>query len=335
MAPNALVIVGCGRIAVRHAVAARRLRIPVIAASRDVARARAFARDHRAVAAYGTYEEACRDPRAVGAVLCTPHDRHATDAETALEAGLHVLVEKPIARTLEEAERMVASAARAGRVLMVAENFHFMPAFRRVRAWIDAGRLGALREIHLVARGWRQPVGWRCEAEAAGGGALIDGGIHYVHSLRCWGGPVRRLFAVRPPQTVSGLAGEDSVDALAELAGGVVAFLSNSLGAPGLPRLQWSTVTGTEATCFADNRGRLVAVRDVGGRLRLRAFLRDTRGHQAMLAAFQRAIARGHAEEMDGAAGRDDLAIVLAAYRSIATGQPVDLADDRAGTVRC
>jgi predicted dehydrogenase len=333
--PNALVIVGCGRIAVRHAAAARRLRIPLIAASRDIARARSFARDHGAVAAYGSYQDAYRDPGAAGAVLCTPHDRHLADAEAALAAGLHVLVEKPIARTLDEAGRMVASAAAAGRVLMVAENFHFMPAFRRVRAVVDSGGLGALREVHLAARGWRPPADWRCEADVAGGGALIDGGIHYVHTLRCWGGPVRRVFALRPPQTHARLGGEDSVQILAELASGAVGVLSNSLAAPGFPRVQWSTVTGTRATCFADNRGRLIAIRDGGGRLRVSAFVRDTRGHQAMLRAFQRAIARGCAEEMDGAAGRDDLAVVLAAYRSIATGQPVALADDRAGVLRC
>jgi len=335
MTPNAFVIVGCGRIAVRHAAAARRLGIPVIAASRDVARGRTFARDHGAVAAYGSYEEAYRDPRAVAAVLCTPHDRHLGDAQAAFAAGLHVLVEKPIARTLDEAERMVASAASTGRVLMVAENFHFMPAFRRVRAVVDAGRLGALREVHLVARGWRPPAGWRCEADASGGGVLIDGGIHYVHSLRCWGGPVRRVFALRPPQTLARLGGEDSVDVLVELGGGAVGSLSNSLAAPGFPRVQWSTVTGTRATCFADNRGRMIAIRDAGGRVRVSLSVRDTRGHQAMLRAFQQAIARGRAEEMDGAAGRDDLAVVLAAYRSIATGQPMDLADDRVGMLRC
>lgn len=335
MTASALVIVGCGRIAVRHAAAARRLRIPVIAASRDVARARAFAREHGAGAAYGSYEEAYRDGRALGAILCTPHDRHPADAEAAFAAGMHVLVEKPIARTLPEAEGMVAAAGHAGRVLMVAENFHFMPAFRRVRALVDAGRLGPLRELHLVARGWGQPAGWRCEPEATGGGVLIDGGIHYVHSLRCWGGPVRRLFALRPPQTLARLGGEDGVDVLAELAGGAVGFLSNSLGTPGLPRVQWSTVTGSRATCFADNRGRLIAIRGAGGGLRVSVFLRDTRGHAAMLSAFLRAIARGRVEEMDGAAGRDDLAIVLAAYRSIATGQPVEMAEDRAGVVRC
>ncbi|OLC16697.1 MAG: hypothetical protein AUH29_04355 [Candidatus Rokubacteria bacterium 13_1_40CM_69_27] len=322
---SALILVGCGWIALRHAAAARRLGLPLIFASRDPDRARAYGKRFGGIAAYGSYEEALRDPRGRGAVICTPHDRHLPDALLALRCGRHVLVEKPIARTLDEADRMIAAAAEAGRALMVAEQFHFMPAFRRVKALLDAGRLGGLREIHLVARGFHGRHGWRLEAETAGGGALIDGGIHYVHNLRWWGGGVSRVFALRPSQTVLTLRGEDAVSLLAELPDGAVGFLSNSLAAPGLPKFQWTTVTGAQATCFVDNRGRWVAVRGAGG-FRLWICRRDTRGYRAMLSAFRDAMDVGKADEMDGAAGRDDLAVVLAAYRSIAERRPIELA---------
>src|SRR5882724_12265502 len=154
----ALVVLGCGWIARRHAAAAR---------------------EFGGVGAYGDYAEALRDPRARAAVVCTPHDRHLDDVLGALAAGRHVLVEKPLARTLDEADRMIDAAARAGRVLMTAENFRFMPAFRWVRRALDAGALGDPREVHLVSRGWRRHAGWRL-TPGAGGGALIDSGIHYV-----------------------------------------------------------------------------------------------------------------------------------------------------------
>ena len=323
MAADTLVIIGCGYIARRHAAAARRLRIPVIFASRDARRARAYAREFGGVDAFDDYARALGDPRVQGAIVCTPHDRHHADVLAALAAGRHVLVEKPIACTLEDAAGMVEAAARAGRVLMVAENFHFMPAFRHVHALIGAGRLGDLRELHLVARIFRRHADWRIDASAAGGGVLIDVGIHYVHALRWWGGAVRRVFALRPAQTVDDMAGEDAVNVLAELEGGVVGFFANSLGAHGIPRFQWSTVTGRSGTCFADNRGRIVAVRG-GGRPSVRLFRRDTRGHEAMLTAFREAMRTGIAREMDGAEGRRDLAVVLAAYRSIAEGRPVE-----------
>jgi predicted dehydrogenase len=323
MAPRGLALLGCGWIARRHAAAARRLGVPLLAASRDAARAAAFAREFGAAAAFGSYEEATRDPRAAGAIVCTPHDRHLADARLALAAGLHVLVEKPIAPTLEDADRMIAAARSAGRILMVAENFHFMPAFRWVHALIGRGGLGRLRELHLVARGFRQASGWRLEPAVAGGGVLIDGGIHYVHNLRRWGGEVRRVFAARPPQTVR-IGGEDAVDVLAELQDGVVGFLANSLGARGVSRVQWSTVTGSDGTCFVDNRGRWALVRGIAG-TRGRLFLRDTRGHERMLGAFVDAMATGAAPDCDGTSGRRDLAVVLAAYRSICERRAVDV----------
>jgi len=293
-------------------------------ASRDLGRARAYAREFGGIAAYGGYDEALRQPDIAGAIVCTPHDRHLADVLLALDRGKHVLVEKPIARTLEEADRMIGAAFGAGLGLMVAENFRFMPAFRHVKAVLGGDRIGRLRELHLVSRGFRLPSGWRGDAEATGGGALIDGGIHYVHNLRWWGGPVRRVFALRPPQTLTAMTAEDAVSLLAELPDGVVGYLSNSLAAPGLPRFQWSTVTGTEGTCFADNRGRIVAVRGRGG-WKARLFARDTRGHAALLRAFRETMKTGNASEMDGASGRADLAVVLAAYRSIAERRPAEV----------
>ena len=191
---SALVILGCGWIAQRHATAGRRLRIPLIFASRALDRARRYAKTFGGVAAYGSYAEALADPRAAGAIICTPHDRHLADARAAFAAGKHVLIEKPLARTLPEADELVAAAVAADRVLMVAEQFHFMPAFRRVKAVVDSGRLGELRELHLIARGFGARSGWRTTVECVGGGALIDGGIHYVHNLRWWGGEVQRVI---------------------------------------------------------------------------------------------------------------------------------------------
>jgi predicted dehydrogenase len=332
MGRSPILILGCGFIAQRHAAAARRLGVPLIFASRDAERARRYARTFGGVAAPGGYAEALADPRAAGAIVCTPHDRHLDDARAAFAAGKHVLVEKPLARTLEEADAMMAAARAAGRVLMVAEQFHFMPAFRRVKDLIESGRLGALRELHLIARGFGVRQGWRVAGDTMGGGTLIDGGVHYVHNLRWWGGPPRRVMAARPPQTLAAMEGEDAISLLVELESGALGLLSHSVASPGLPRLQWSTVTGARGSCLVDNRGRALWTRGAGG-AGVAIFRRDVRGYEAMLREFVEAMARGAAVEMDGAAGRADLAIVLAAYRSLAERRPVDV--DVAVAGRC
>jgi len=120
------------------------------------------------------------------AVLIASHpEEHAEAAVAALKAGRHVLVEKPVASNIEDAERIREAAQKAGRVLAVGFNQRCHPSFRELRRRIAAGELGELRSIRvrwsssagLGARGW---LGYR----ARGGGALMDLGSHVVDLWR-------------------------------------------------------------------------------------------------------------------------------------------------------
>ncbi|MEK7879378.1 MAG: Gfo/Idh/MocA family oxidoreductase [candidate division NC10 bacterium] len=321
-----LAILGCGWIARRHAAAACVLRRDVVLsfASRDPANAEFYRKRFGGAAAFGSYEAALRAPEVDAVVICTPHDRHEEAAVLAAAHGKHILVEKPIARRLEEADRMIQAAKAAGVALMVAENFRFMPAFRRVRRYLAEGWVGAVRQIQISAQGLGNPRGWRLDPGQMGGGVLIDGGIHYVDLLLQWGGEVKRLYALSPPKASSALSGEDTLSFLAQLTGGAVGFLSNSLAAPGMPRVQWSSISGGEGAVFVDHHGRFLYVRSRRGR-RIHLFRKDRRGHTAMLREFVDAVRAERPPEMAGAEGRRDLAVVLAAYRSLATGKPVEV----------
>ncbi|MGW4983059.1 Gfo/Idh/MocA family protein [Streptomyces mirabilis] len=118
--------------------------------------------------------------------ICTPGESHAEIAIAALDAGKHVLCEKPLANTVEEAEAMVAAAARnPGRIAMVGFNYRRTPALSLAQAMIGAGRLGALRHIRLTyLQDWLVdpdfPLTWRLRRETAGSGALGDLGSHIV-----------------------------------------------------------------------------------------------------------------------------------------------------------
>ncbi len=327
MKPFRLALLGCGRIARRHAAAARAF-APTVSlsfASRDLARAEAYRAEFGGVAAYGGYEAAVADPAVDGVIICTPHDQHLAGTLLAATRGKHVLVEKPMARTLAEADRMIQAARDAGVTLMVAENFRFMAAFRAATALVAEGWIGALRQIHIVAWGYSTYKGWRYSLNAMGGGALIDGGVHYVDLLLQWGGRPTRVFALSPPNTLTEMEGEDTVSLLVEFKGGTVGFLSNSLATRGIPRLQWSTLTGSAGALLVHHRGRFLWLRSRRGQ-RIRFFVRgDWRGYRAMLAEFVGAATAGRTPEMDGSEGRRDLALVLAAYESLKTGQPVQV----------
>jgi predicted dehydrogenase len=318
--------VGCGRFAAFHARAARRLggRVTLAFASRDAARAEAYRRRFGGLAAFGDYEAAAADPRVDALLFCTPHHLHLEHVRLAVRHGKAVLVEKPIARTLAEADTMLGEATAAGVPLLVGENFHFMPAFAAARRVLEAGAIGDVRQIVISARGHRRPTGWRRSAAEAGGGALIDGGIHYVHVLRAWGGPVASVSAAAPPNLFPEVEGEDTAFVLLRFRRGAVGVLANSLAAPGLPRGQTAWITGSAGSLGVDNRGRYLVLRD-RRRTRLQVFLRDRRGLAAQLRALVATIVEGRAPAPPPATTREDLAVVLAAYRAIATARVVPL----------
>jgi predicted dehydrogenase len=120
--------------------------------------------------------------------VCTPGSSHAEISIAALEAGKHVLCEKPLANTVEEARAMAAAAARAaagGVRAMTGFNFRRVPAVALARELVAAGRLGAIRHVRGVYLGSHLldpeiPMMWRLQAEHAGSGALGDLGAHAV-----------------------------------------------------------------------------------------------------------------------------------------------------------
>ncbi|MEU9859657.1 Gfo/Idh/MocA family oxidoreductase [Streptomyces sp. NPDC047971] len=163
---------------------------PVLAAvaGRDATAVRAAAAQHGWAAAETDWRALVARDDVQLVDVCTPGDSHAEIAVAALEAGKHVLCEKPLANSVAEAEAMVAAATAAaarGQVAMVGFNYRRVPAIAYARRLIAEGRLGALRHVRvtylqdwLVDPGF--PLTWRLEREHAGSGALGDLGAHAV-----------------------------------------------------------------------------------------------------------------------------------------------------------
>jgi predicted dehydrogenase len=155
--------------------------------------------------------------------VCTPGDTHAEIAIAALEAGKHVLCEKPLANSVEEAEKMAAAAARAaenGVRAMVGFTYRRVPAIALARRLVADGRLGELRHVRAqYLQDWladpEAPLTWRLDKAKAGSGALGDIGAHVVDltqhilgdSIREVSGQLDTFVKERPvADTSSGLA---------------------------------------------------------------------------------------------------------------------------------
>ena len=146
-------------------------------ASRDMNKAQQYSEDFGGVGAFGDYEEAAADPRVQSLYFFTPHDTHLDNVKLAARHGKHILMEKPIARTLDEAQEMIQIARDAGVKLMVAENYRFLltvdKALEIMRQGPVGDSFGELRQIELQAEGYSVPKEWRSSAELNGGGVVI------------------------------------------------------------------------------------------------------------------------------------------------------------------
>lgn len=176
-------VVGCGGIAHSHAWALSVMPEARLVAVVDIdeGRARDFAQRYRADAHLTDIDQALRRDDIEGIVITTANDQHAPLAIRALDAGKHVLVQKPMAMTLAEADRMVAAADRSGKTLMVSFFEFFHPAFKRAREIIDQGSIGDIFLFKaIMAWNMRNTSTWRFNPAVAGGGILMDGHVHHV-----------------------------------------------------------------------------------------------------------------------------------------------------------
>jgi predicted dehydrogenase len=187
-------LIGCGDIGILRAkalVQAAGCRL-VAAADTDAAKARTVASLSPGAVAVTNWREAIQRPDVDAVIVSTPPSLHEEMTVAALEAGKHVLCEKPLARTPDECRAMVAAAERTGRKLATGFNYRFYPSFRKARELLDSGVIGELDHIRSYggysATSHNQP--WVHDAGTVGGGALRDIGIHLLDLTRDFLGDV-------------------------------------------------------------------------------------------------------------------------------------------------
>lgn len=171
----AIGVIGCGGIGSHHA---ERLPDGALAAGLDVSvDAREYFADAYDVPVYADPERLYADVDAV--IVATPNRYHEPYAVDALERGIHVLLEKPLAHNLESAERIAHTAAHSDACCMVGFNNRFSSAVGDVLTRIDRGEFGHVTHVHVdFVRKQGAPDGWFQNPDISGGGVLIDLGVH-------------------------------------------------------------------------------------------------------------------------------------------------------------
>ena len=214
---------------------------------RDRAAAKAVADRYGVPQVFERWEDMLAEARPAIVVIATPPHLHRAIAERAFAAGAHVLCEKPLAMSRDEAHAMLEAARRAGRVAMTDFNWRFTAAMQELVARVRNGALGRPFHVsaHWLGGRWAvesAPPTWRMDLAQAGAGAMGDMGVHLIDMIRSTFGEFRRLVAhagvAYPSRSAPGVAraadAEDYCSIVAELDHGVEATLRLSRVAHGM-----------------------------------------------------------------------------------------------------
>lgn len=175
------------------------------------------------------------------AVVATSNRFHLPLAEAALEAGLPVVVDKPLAASAAEARRLIAAARRCGRMLTVFQNRRWDGDFLTLRRLVEDGALGRVRRLESRFERWRpEPKpGWRQSGEPAdAGGVLFDLGSHLIDQALILLGPARRVYAELDPGYPGAAVENDAFVALEHVSGARSHLWTSSLAAQAGPRFR-------------------------------------------------------------------------------------------------
>jgi predicted dehydrogenase len=286
--------------------------------------------------------------------ICTPSGLHAQQALAAANAGKHVLVEKPMALTLSDADAVMAACQRNDVLLGVVLQRRTDPVFRQVRDAITQGELGRLTLGNVVVpylrpQNYYDSAAWRGTVALDGGGVLMNQGIHLVDLLLWFMGAVVSVQA-HSDTLMHDIEVEDCLTATLRFANGALgSIVATTTAAPGFPhrvevygteggvQIEGEQIVRWENTNNAPKPNVTKAANIAAGAGATPTGI-SAAGHTRIIADFVSALREGHVGAglphpyiVSGAEGRRSLALVLAVYEAAKTGKTVSHLEDPKG----
>jgi predicted dehydrogenase len=336
-----LAIVGAGAIAQRNATEAAASGMCTIAGVFDVNVKVAREMGKRLNAqVFSSYEEVLDSKSVEAVLLSTPHHVHKSMTVAAAAAGKHVMVEKPMATTMEDADAMTAACQRAGVALTVNYSFRYLPKIQKARELVAAGALGDISGVQIIAHQFKDPgywMGarsnspddWRASREKCGGGFLIMNVCHTIDYLYF----ITGLQATRVYCEYETAASPGDVEDILSLTcrwgdravGNISASSIMRGGDAGEERI-W----GTKGTLVLNAQGlALYSTRPIDGKTPGRLHHYTKFPNESWTAEWVRrfvtAVRERRTPEISARQGWENLAFITAAYRSMEVGKPVDV----------
>jgi UDP-N-acetyl-2-amino-2-deoxyglucuronate dehydrogenase len=348
-------IIGAGKVGHMHARALKNLPESQFTAVCDFdgGRARAFAELY-GVKPYTRVEDMVADSGIEAVDICTPHPLHAKPAILAAKAGVHVLVEKPLAPSLADCDAMIQAAREGGVVLGTVCQRRFYPSSQRVKQAIDGGKIGRPIFGTINMLGWRDKAyyesdPWRGKWIEEGGGVLVNQAPHQLDLLQWYMGPIDELYGVWANLNHSYIEVEDTALAIIKFRNGGLGniIVSNSQNPALYGKVHVHGENGASIGVQTDGGAMFIAgmskiteppVNDLwtipGEENLIDVWKKEDTDffnsvdpmdyfHERQIENFLRAVIKGEKPLIDGVEGRKTVEIFTAIYRSNRDRAPV------------
>ncbi len=314
---------GCGAIAARHAKMLKKLypHIALSFADSDLPRAKEYAARFAGSEYFESVKMAAASDSVDVVFITTPHAYHSELAVLAANGGKDIIIEKPVTRNLKELAAIEKAVKKNGVRCTVAENYYYKPVIKKIRSAIERGLIGEVLFIELNKTNRDKVGGWRTDAKMMGGGALLEGGVHWVNALVSLAGArPSDVIAFRPgAKYETQIPFEDSLEVVVTFANGIVGKLLHSWRIPNpLKGVAISKIYGSEGVITFESNGLFYSVH--GKKIRMSPVNPfDFLGFRSMHRAFVESYVEGKPWEPSLARIRYELELVEAAYRSLKT----------------
>jgi predicted dehydrogenase len=331
--PGRLCLVGCGAIGRVHVRAVRGAEERVGYAAffdADAGRASAFAAEHgQGGRVLESWQEVLADPEIDGVDLCVPHSRHLELTLAALAAGKHVFLEKPMALTAADCDRMIGAARDRNLQLSVMHNRRFNPAALAIKGLLAAGDLGD--PIAVTGHGIEGPNtigvrGWLRQASEGGVGMAQT--VHFAYMLRWLFGEVVEVSCLTSRKGISWMEGQVTAAILLRFASGALGQLTSTFAQEaGANEHRITLYGGAGQATFLANRADILSPRRYGDAAwHVEQFSGNSGADfTEPLASFGDAMRGRGQPAISPEEGRAAVALIEAAYRSAGDGRTVAL----------
>ncbi len=311
--PIRIAFLGCGNATRMHSKTLKGLgsQIRRYYASRSPEKAADWNTKFKGSGSYGSYRDAIQSPEVDVIFLATPPSLHLDLAIKSLQAGKHVIVEKPPFLSSTDLKQIEEIQQKSGHWVYVAENYFYKPILIKLREIIHEGVIGEVLFVHINAVKFQETGDWRDDSEAAGGGALFEGGIHWINFIANLGLSVRSIQGFSPGGKIGN---EKSMMVAIQYKEGAVGTLSYSWEVPSLLKgLRISRIFGREGSITFESNGVFLLV---NGKKKLfyPPEFSDIAGYKAMFKDFFQSLRTGAQPQFTLELARQDLQLIEQIY---------------------